>query len=106
MNNTNNQPIIKKKDGTECQGMDEMLERWEEWTKECFSKEKKELKPKITYIAEQEWGNNFTEAPRDLHHIREKSALTKIMREQPEIETWLNQTYTEKDIEIELKNHA
>ena len=58
-----------------------MLKRWEEWTKECFSKEQNELKPKITYIAEQEWKNNFIEAPRGIHHIREKSALMKIMRE-------------------------
>jgi len=56
MSNANNQAIIKKKDGTDCQGMGEMLTRWEEWTKECFSKEQSELKPKISYIAEQEWG--------------------------------------------------
>ena len=55
MNTMNNQAIIKKKDGTDCQGMEEMLRRWEEWAKECFSKEQTELKPKITYIAEQEW---------------------------------------------------
>ena len=106
MNNTKNQPIIKKKDGTERQGMGEMLKRWEEWTKERFSKEQNEMKPKITYIAEQEWGNNFIEAPRDLHRIREKSALMKITREQPEIETWLNQDYAEQDIDIELRNLA
>ena len=49
-------------------------------------------------------GNNFTKAPHDLQHIRANSALMKIMREQPGIEAWLNQTYTEKDIEIEIKN--
>ena len=33
MNNTNNQAIIKKKDGTDCQGTEETLARWEEWEK-------------------------------------------------------------------------
>jgi len=78
----------------------------EEWKKECFSKEQTELKPKISYIAEQEWGNNFAKSPHDLQHIRANSALMKIMRGQPEIETWLNQTYTETDIAIEIKNLA
>ena len=80
MNNTNNQAIIKKTDGAECQGMEEMLARWGEWTKEFFSKEQTELKPNISYIAEQEWGNNFTKAPHGLQHIRENSALMKITR--------------------------
>merc|ERR1712105_117470 len=52
-----------------------MLKRWEEWTKKCFSKEQAELKPKITYIDEQEWANNFTKDPHDIQHIRANSAL-------------------------------
>ena len=45
----------KEKDGSECQGMEEMIKRWEEWTKENFSKEQDELKPQISCIPEPEW---------------------------------------------------
>merc|ERR1712112_474262 len=83
-----------------------MLARWEEWAKECFSKEQMEMKPKISYIAEQEWGNNFAKASHGLQHIRENSALMKITKGQPGIEEWLNQTYAETDIETEIKNLA
>ena len=51
-------------------------------------------------------GNTFTQTPKDLQDIRENSELTKITRGRPEIETWLNQEYTEKDSEIELGNLA
>ena len=40
--NTNSQATIKKKDGTDCQGIEETIKRWEEgWAKENFSKEQK-----------------------------------------------------------------
>ena len=55
MNTMHIQAIIKKKDGKECQGMREMLERWEEWAKECFIKEHKDLAPRIMHITEQRW---------------------------------------------------
>ena len=68
-----------------------MLERWEEWAKECFSQEQRDLAPKITYIAEKEWGETSTQAPKDLQKIRENADLTKITRNHPEIETWLTE---------------
>lgn len=106
MNTMHSQAIIKKKDGKECEGMKEMLERWEEWTKECFSKEHKDLAPRIIHIAEQEWGKNFLTAPTDIKEIRGNADLTKIMNDKPEIESWLNQEYSEQDIETELRNLA
>ena len=78
--NTNSQATIKKKDGTDCQGMEETIKRWEEWAKENFSKEQKELKPKIPYISEQEWGKNFIEPTEDIQRIRENSTLMKMMK--------------------------
>ena len=83
-----------------------MLERWGEWTKECFSKEQKELKPMIEHIAEQEWEQTFLKAPKNLQTIRGNAKLTKITKNKPEIEAWMNREYTEQDIETEIKNLA
>ena len=94
------------KDGTECQGMRETLERWGEWTKECFIKEHNSLKPNTEHIDDQEWGKPFTRAPKDLQDIREQAELTQIMKNRPGIETWPNQDYTEQDIDTELRNIA
>ena len=71
--NTNSQATIKKKDGTDCQGMEETIKRWEEWAKENFSKEQKELKPKISYISEQEREKDFIEPTEDIQRIRERT---------------------------------
>ena len=90
INTTHSQAIIKKKDGTECQGMTEMLERWEEWAKECFSKEHKDLAPRIMHITEKEWEGNFLEAPEGLQEIRRNADITKITKDKPEIESRLN----------------
>ena len=55
-NGQNSQPCsYKKQDGAVCQGMGETIERREEWAKECFSKERNSLKPKIEHIADDEW---------------------------------------------------
>ena len=86
--------------------MGETLERWEEWTKECFRKEQKELKPMIEHITEQEWEQTFLNDPINLQMIRGNAGLTKIIKKKPEIETWLNREYTEQDIEMEIKNLA
>ena len=101
-NENNKQPSNNQgKNGEECQGMQKMLERWEEWTKECFSKEQQELIPKTEHITEQERGQTFLQAPKDLQIIREKAELTKITKNKPEIEAWINREYTEQDIERE-----
>ena len=44
-----------KNDGTERQGIDETLKRWEEWTKECFSKSQDIMEPRLEHISEA-WG--------------------------------------------------
>ena len=106
MNSTNNHISIKKKDGTECQGMGETLERWEEWTKECFIKEQKSLTPNIEHIRGPEWGKPFTQTSANLQEIRKHSMLTQMMENRPEIETWLNQDYTEQNIDVVLRNLA
>ena len=80
MKTTNNQAIIKDENGEECQRMQKMLERWEEWTKEFFSKEQKQLKPMIEHITEQEWEQTFLNDPINLQKIRDNAVLTKIMK--------------------------
>ena len=96
----------KEKDGKECQRMKEMLERWAEWTKECFSKEHNDLAPKITHIADKERGGNFLTAPTDLQEIRRNADITKITNDKPQIESWLSREYSEQYIETELRNLA
>ena len=54
MGKTANHVEIKKQDGTECQGMEETLKRWEEWAMECFTKRQDSLKPRIEHITEEE----------------------------------------------------
>ena len=39
----------------------------------------------------------------NIRTIREQSKLTRLVSEDPEIETWLNQEYTDHDIEDELR---
>ena len=46
----------------------------------------------------------ITRAPGIIREIRKQAELTRIMREEPDIETWLNQDYEEQDIDIELRN--
>ena len=38
---------IKQQDGTERQGLDETLKRWEEWTDECCIESRDSLKPRL-----------------------------------------------------------
>merc|ERR1712105_519867 len=106
MTNTNNQAIIKKEDGTDCQGIEETIKRWEEWAKKNFSKEQEELIPKISHITEQEWEKKFIKPPEDIKQIRENSTLMKMMKKYPEIEEWLNRPYEEEDIMTEIKSLA
>ena len=42
--------------------------------------------------------------PGNLYEIRKQAGITRIMKEGPEIETWLNQDYKEHDIDRELGN--
>ena len=76
MTNTNSQAIIKKKDGTDCQRIEETIKRWEERARENFSKERKELIPKISRITEQGWGKNFIEPAEDIQQIRVRELNT------------------------------
>ena len=94
---------IKKTDDAECQGMGEAMEIWEEWTAECISKKKGQLKPKISHIHDIEWGKEI-QVTEDLQTIRRQAEITKIIQEEPGTETWLNQEYAEQDINRELRN--
>ena len=42
----------------------------------------------------------------DIRLIRQQAALTKIIQEEPDTETWLNREYDEQDIGRELRNLA
>ena len=95
-----------KQDGTEFQGVDETLKRWGEWTNECFSKSQDSLKPRIEHISEEEWGKEVIKPPGNLYEIRRQAELTQIAKEEPGIETWINQDYEEQDINRELWNLA
>ena len=97
---------IKKTDGAECQGVTETMERWGEWTEECFSKKAGQLTPKIVHIQELEWGKEEMRIDGDLQLIRKQTVLTKIAQEEPDAETRLNQEYDEQDIGRELRSVA
>ena len=101
-----NNIAIKKQDGTERQGMQETMKRWGEWEDECFRKDKARLKPKIEQIPDQEWDKVTMRVQESITEIRQRASITKIIDEEPEIETWLNLSYTEKDIDIEIRNIA
>ena len=40
----------------------------------------------------------------DLQTIRKQAELTKIIQEEPDTETWIDQEYAERDIGPELRN--
>ena len=44
-------------------------------------------------------GKQIIKPPGNLYEIRKQAGLTQIMKEEPEIETWLNQDYKEQDID-------
>ena len=85
--------------------MGETLKRWEEWGKEWFSEGQYSLKPRIDHITE-EWAKEILTPPENLREIRKQAELTQIMKEGPEIETWINQDYKEQDIDRALGNHT
>ena len=62
--NTNSQATIKKKDGTDCQGIEETIKRWEERTKENFSKEQKRTKTQNIIYTRTGMGKEFHRTPR------------------------------------------
>ena len=74
------------------------MQRWGEWTSECFRKHKDQLIPKIEHIHDLEWGKEETQVEEDLRTTRQKAAIAKIIQEEPETETWLNQEYAEQVI--------
>ena len=78
--------------------MTETLRRWEAWAAECFSKNKDQLRPKIEHIHDLEWGNEELRVEEDIQTIRQQAALTKIIREEPGTETWIDQKYAGQDI--------
>ena len=65
---------------------------------------KTKLRPQIEHIRYLEWAGDEIQAAEDLKMIRKQDSLTRILTEEPDIETWLSQEYTEQDIEIELMN--
>ena len=82
------------------------MKRWGAWAAECFSKKQDQLTPKIVHIQELEWGEEEMHINEDLQLIRQQAALTKIIQEAHDTETWLNQEYDELDIDRELRNLA
>ena len=86
--------------------MKEALQRWDEWAKECFSKDQSPLKPRIEQITDQERGKDNTDIPESLIEIRHRASLTRIIAEEPDTETWINQAYAEQDIGVEIRNLA
>ena len=84
--------------------MTETMKSWGEWTAEFFSKKPDQLTPKIVHIQELEWEEEEMHIDEDMQLIRQQAALTKIIQEEPDTETWRNQEYDEQDIGRELRN--
>ena len=61
---------------------------------------------KIAHIHDHGWNIDTLRVPEILTDIRQHSSLTKIIAEDPEIDTWLNQAYTDQDIDVEIRNLA
>ena len=74
MTNMNNQAIIKKKDGSDCQGIEETTTRWGDGRGGNFSKEQDENKPQIPHITEQDWGQLFRTSRRHSTNQRKPTA--------------------------------
>ena len=68
-----------------------------------LQEERGPINTKIEHIQELEWGNGEMRVNEDLQLIRQQAALTKIIQEEPEKETRLNQEYDEQDIGRELR---
>ena len=64
------------------------------------------ITPKIVHIQVLEWKEEEVRIDEDLQLIRQKAALTKIIQEEHDTETWINQEYDEQDIDRELRNQA
>ena len=79
------------------------MQRWGGWAAECFSKKADQLTPKIVHIQELKWGEEEMRIDGDLQLIRQKAALTKIIQEEPDTETWRYQEYGARDIDRKLR---
>ena len=102
--NTHN-VATKKKDMAECQRMEAIMRRLEEWAAECFRNGKNITKAKDrSYTCFRMGGEAGLSG--DLRQIREQARLTKLIWEEPEIETRTNQEYTDQDIDGELRHLA
>jgi len=114
---------LKKEDGTYTQNTKQIMEQWAEWIKTNFQIKPELETPEIQHITEQQWGQLHAELftqhkteteikekiqiyP-DLQHIRNSSPLEKTIQEHPQIEKWLTEEYTEKEVQkatTQLKN--
>ena len=105
MNKTANRVAIKKKGGSECHGLNETLKRSEEWAQECFVEGQARLKPQVGHSGNRMGKEMATISP-NIQEIRQRASLAQVIKEEPETGTWMNQAYTELDIDREIRNLA
>ena len=83
--------------------MGEKMERWGEWTAGFFSQKHR---PKMAHIPDLEWAKGDIQVPGNLKIARQKATLSKIITEDPETQTWINQEYDGPGVDRELRNLA
>ena len=66
---------------------------------------KNKQKPQIEHIRDLEWGDEIQTAE-SLKKLRKQARLPRIITAEPDTGTWFNQEYTEKDIDVDLRNLA
>ena len=66
--------------------------------------DKDQLTPNIAHISDQELGKETMKISENVREIRQRDSLTHIIQEEPETETWINQAYTEQDVDREIRN--
>ena len=68
----------------------------------------KQNKQQEQHTPRENTNNQQPNISKELQHIRETSLLTQAMKKHPQINKWLTEDYTEKDVEAtirQLKNH-
>ena len=103
----------KKENGQQTQNKTEELQRWTEWIHQQFYKTEALTKLNIAHIEEAQWEQleqktkEEINTTQDLKLIRENAELTKLLKEYPYIQPWIEEDYTNTDIRkaiVKLKN--
>ena len=92
-------------DGPDCQGMRETMNRWAVVDIGVLQQGKTLLRPRIERTRDLGRGGEI-QVPENLQIARQQATHTKIITEEPETDTWLNQEYADQDIGRELRNMA